>query len=212
MTENDKIFEQASAFYRALRLIQSNANCDAIAGETGLDARFGVGADVLERDGGGQRMKSFVYRPRTPRDVAVRMNQSYEKVDVAPAVEPEMLCTRCQHPRWAHCDVRRAIGKRTTLFVAKVRGGEYAWQRIVGPYNSRLSGYAPVRCRHASPDGMVNFPCCHSSACAVRECACASFQSPYRKKKAPKATAATGTGRKKKATAQIELFGGEERA
>ena len=44
-------------------------------------------------------MKTFTYKPRSLRDIAVRENQTREETDKAPAVEPEILCTRpgCGH-------------------------------------------------------------------------------------------------------------------
>jgi hypothetical protein len=148
-------------------------------------------------------MKSFVYRPRSLRDVACRWNQSREVTDRAPQAGPEEPCGRCKHSRWMHCSIRRSRETREVLFVARSRG-MYYWTRT-GAYNSRLSGYSLVKCKHYV-DG-EGWPCCSSSACSCRDCSCRAFLSPYRKKKAPKATG-TGTGRKRrrKDSPQSELF------
>jgi hypothetical protein len=45
--ENDAIFEQAAAFYRALRMIQRNADFEQIAKATNFDVRFVIALAVL---------------------------------------------------------------------------------------------------------------------------------------------------------------------
>ena len=147
-------------------------------------------------------MTTFNYKPRTLRDQAVRAIQTATETDRSPRAEPEALCTRCHHPKWAHCDVRRSVEKRTVLFVARCRG-EYIWQRHCGGYGSALSAYKPVICRH-STDDQADFPCCNSSACAVRGCPCTAFVSPFRKTR--KKTATTGRTKRQKAVGQGELF------
>ena len=127
-------------------------------------------------------MKTFSYKPRSLRDHIVREHQTREETDRAPKVAPEELCTRpgCQHPRWSHCSIRRSPETREVLFLAKSRG-EMFWQRV-GGYSRFQSGYSAVRCRHSSPDGIVDFPCCNTSACAVRDCPCVSFRNCSRNK------------------------------
>jgi len=146
---------------------------------------------------------TFVYTARTARDQNVREYQTRDVVDRA-VTEPKALCVRCGHPKWAHCSVRRSLERREVLFVAKVRG-EYIWQRHCGGYTAAVSAYRPVICRH-STEGQPDFPCCNSSACAVRDCRCNAFVSPYKKVRAKKATTATRERKKKKVIEQAELF------
>ena len=145
---------------------------------------------------------SFMYRPRSLRDQVVREVQTLDQVDKAPKVEPEILCTRCQHRRWSHCSIRRSTETREVLFYARSRG-EYLWVRAHA-YSAALSGYSLARCKHFRDD-QPDFPLCDSSACACKGCDCTSFLSPYRK---TRKKVATGKPRAKKASEQIELFAG----
>lgn len=47
MNDNDKHFEQASAVFHALRMIESNSDVSDIANETGLDGRFVLALAIL---------------------------------------------------------------------------------------------------------------------------------------------------------------------
>ena len=146
-------------------------------------------------------MTTFNYKPRTLRDVACRENQTCDETNKPPKIAPDICCTRCGHPRWAHCDVRRSRETRTVLFYARSRG-EIVWVRWSRAYSgSRLVNYSVAKCKHSSDQ--ADFPCCNSSACAVRDCLCTTFQSPYKKVRAKKAT---GKPRAKKAVEQIGLF------
>ena len=150
--------------------------------------------------------QSFQYRPRSLRDIAVRQNQTREETDKAPAVEPEALCTRCQHPRWAHCSVRRSRETCEVLFYARCRGA-YQWVRAHA-YSRLLSGYSLATCKHFT-EGQADFPLCSSSSCAVASCVgCKSYQSPYRKARAKKQATAPKRQKREKMTAQCELFEG----
>ena len=149
--------------------------------------------------------QAFKYRPRSLRDVAVRTIQTATETDKSPRAEPEALCQRpgCGHARWCHCDIRRSSDTRTVLFYARHRG-EYLRVRCKA-YSAGLYGYSIAVCKHFAED-QPNFPCCSSSACAVRDCRCISFASPYRKARVKKqATAEPKPRRKKVMEAQFEL-------
>jgi hypothetical protein len=123
----------------------------------------------------------FKYQTRPVRSIGQRQVQTADCTDKVPRVEPEDLCARCGHPRQHHCTIAR-----------KPETARFAWihYRSEALPFSRM-GY-PVRCQHVAGAG-YDPPQCKTSACfEINEstgviCECKSFQSPWRKVRAPKA-------------------------
>jgi hypothetical protein len=114
---------------------------------------------------------NFEYRPRSHFDIESRVGQNREGPKV-PKSDEETPCVTCSHPKTFHCK--------------KFRRGEkprnYLW--VWNPQQPRFR--APAICAHYDPSNPLGVPLCGSTTCAVADCDCACFLSPYRKPRAPK--------------------------
>jgi hypothetical protein len=130
-------------------------------------------------------MANFEYQPRSHFDIESRIGQDREGGRV-PKSDEETICVSCSHRKWAHCKkFRRGEKPRGYLWVSN-----YAQPRF----------RAPVLCRHYDPSNPLAVPLCDSTSCAVADCNCSSFVSPFRKPK--RATTAKPPPPRKKRTAK----------
>lgn len=131
-------------------------------------------------------MTEFEYKPRTLRDVAVRVNQTRDEVDKAPKVDELEICARCNHRRWEHCFVRKSLKNRSVLWFCEYglpHARQIAWERVIGTHLPQNHALHPVKCRHAT---QADFPLCSSAACTRKACECGSFLSPLKKPPKPR--------------------------
>lgn len=150
-------------------------------------------------------MPTFTYQPRARFDVESRIGQDREGPKTPKAAEETVCLTPgCGHPQTFHCQ--------------KFRRGEKprVWLMVWNHENPRLRH--PVRCKHFDPSRPYEPPLCNSSACAVADCNCVSFASPFRRpKKAampkpPKVKAPRKKRTAKPKTEQLALFQSPEAA
>jgi hypothetical protein len=139
---------------------------------------------------------TFEYQARSRFDVEQRIGQNCEGGKV-PKADDETRCQTpgCGHAKWSHCKkFRRGEKPRGYLWV-----WNFAQPRM----------HYPVKCKHFDPSRPFDVPMCDSTACAVSDCGCSSFLSPYRKPRAkqpPKSkTPAKPRKRNAKATAQQDF-------
>jgi len=139
-------------------------------------------------------MTNFEYQPRSRYDLEGRIGQDGEGGKV-PKSDSETPCVTCGHIKEFHCKKFRK-GE-------KPRGYLWVWNYA----QPRLQ--CPVKCKHTPADAtlLLEPPKCGSSACAVSDCSCPAFLSPYRKPRVKKATTAKPRKRAAKPRAeQLELL------
>ena len=115
-------------------------------------------------------MPTFAYKPRSAFDIEARIYQADDGKGKLPHADGETPCLNCQHVKDFHCRKYRKGEKPRT------------WLKVWNYENPRLNRI--VRCKHA--DGLQPHPpLCSSASCAVADCDCPGFASPFRKLKKP---------------------------
>src|ERR1700683_3087202 len=134
-------------------------------------------------------MTEFIYQARTRYDTELRIGQDREGGKV-PKADDETRCQTpgCGHAKWSHCKkFRRGEKSRGYLWVSN-----YAQPRF----------RAPVVCRHYDPSNPLAVPLCDSTSCAVSDCGCGKFVSPFCKPRVKKATSANAPAKLRKRAAK----------